>query len=167
MDIIRVFFFNFQIFWQKLVKPTKTSENDHSFYNTISLKKSHSFYEPQLSWHWKLYAPATQSKTFLTLQTFQQRCFCLVSEKKFALHHFLAPKNYILEALWKQMSVYFSISPSENLCSKDIVRFYFMGGGLGGGRRLNNFLKAAHCLGLVKCFSIFHFNWNVWKFNFF
>ena len=112
-------------------------------------------------------APATQSKTFLTLQTFQQRSFCLVSEKKFALHHFLAPKNYILEALWKQMSVYFSISPSENLCSKDIVRFYYMGGGLGGGRRLNNFLKAARCFGLVKCFSIFHFNWNVWKFNYF
>ena len=112
-------------------------------------------------------APATQSKTFLTLQTFQQRSFCLVSEKKFALHHFLAPKNYILEALWKQMSVYFSISPSENLCSKDIVRFYYMGGGLGGGRRLNNFLKATRCFGLVKCFSIFHFNWNVWKFNYF
>ena len=26
------------------------------------------------------------------------------------------------------------------------------------GFRLNDFLKAAHCLGLVKCFKIFHFN---------
>ena len=27
-------------------------------------------------------------------------------EKTFALHHFLTSKNYILEELWKQMSVY-------------------------------------------------------------
>ena len=26
--------------------------------------------------------------------------------------------------------------------------------------RLNNFLKAAHCFCLVKCFIIFYFNWN-------
>ena len=25
---------------------------------------------------------------------------------------------------------------------------------------LNHFLKATHCLGLVKCFTIFHCNWN-------
>ena len=35
------------------------------------------------------------------------------------------------------------------------------------GLRLNNFLKAAHCLGLVKCFKIFQFNSNFWKFNYF
>ena len=35
------------------------------------------------------------------------------------------------------------------------------------GGRLNNFFKAACCLGLVKCFTIFHFNWNFWKFNYF
>ena len=39
------------------------------------------------------------SKTFLTLQILQQILSCLVSEKTFALHHFLTPKNYILEAL--------------------------------------------------------------------
>ena len=44
-------------------------------------------------------------------QIFQQTCFCLVPEKIFALHHFLTPKNYILEAPWKQMSVYSFISP--------------------------------------------------------
>ena len=41
-----------------------------------------------------------RSKTFLTLQIFQQILSCLVSEKTFALHHFLTPKNYyILETL--------------------------------------------------------------------
>ena len=29
--------------------PKKTSEKDHSFYNTVSLKKPHLFYEPQLN----------------------------------------------------------------------------------------------------------------------
>ena len=35
------------------------------------------------------------------------------------------------------------------------------------GEGLNNFLQADHCLGLVKCFKIFHFNYNFWKFNYF
>ena len=33
-----------------------------------------------------------------------------VKKKIFALHHFLAPKNCIVEALWKQISAYFCIS---------------------------------------------------------
>ena len=33
--------------------PTETSEKDHSFYNTVLLKKHYSFYELQLTWHWK------------------------------------------------------------------------------------------------------------------
>ena len=40
------------------------------------------------------------------------------------------------------------------------------GGGWVGGR-LNKFLKAVRCLDLAKCFTIFHFNWNFWKFNYF
>ena len=44
-------FFNFQILYQKVSEPTETSKTDHSFYNTVSLKKLHSFYEPQLTSH--------------------------------------------------------------------------------------------------------------------
>ena len=39
-----------------------------------------------------------------------------------------------------------------------------VGAGLG---RLNNFFKVARCLILVKCLTIFHFNLNFWKFNYF
>ena len=46
-------------------------------------------------------------------------------------------------------------------------RHKILSGGVWIGGRLNNFLKAAHCLGLIKCLTIFHFNWNFWKFNFF
>ena len=111
-------FFLFQIFYQKVSKPTKTSEKDHSFFNTASLKKPHVFYEPQLTWHWKEYAPKIQPKTCFTLQIFQQTCFCIVSKKKQHLH------CTIFQGLWKQIFVYFCISPKESLYSKDAVRFY-------------------------------------------
>ena len=38
MDLIRIFLF--QIWWQKISKPIKTSEKDHSFYNTVSFRKT-------------------------------------------------------------------------------------------------------------------------------
>ena len=41
------------------------------------------------------------------------------------------------------------------------------GEGRGGSGWLNNFLKVAHCVGLAKCFKIFHFNWYFWKFYYF
>ena len=88
----------------------KLARKDHSFYNTVSLKTPHSFYEHQLTWRLKEYSPKTLPKIFLTLQIFQQTCSCMVAEKAFALHHFMTSKNCILEAPWKQMSVYFCIS---------------------------------------------------------
>ena len=50
-------------------------------------------------------------------------CKHLVGVRKtIALHHFQTPKNCILEALWKQMSVY----PTENFCFRDVVSFYLL-----------------------------------------
>ena len=44
--------------------------------------------------------------------SFPANGFLFVSgKKKSALHHFLTPKSCTLQALWKQMSVYFCISP--------------------------------------------------------
>ena len=48
VGIIRVFL-NFSFSCKSVSKPTKTSEKDHSFYNTVSLKQPHSFYMPQLT----------------------------------------------------------------------------------------------------------------------
>ena len=50
-----------------------------------------------------------QEYSLTNLPNFQQTCFCLVSEKILAQHHFLTPKNRILEVLWKKclyISVY-------------------------------------------------------------
>ena len=62
----------------RVLRPTKTSNEDHSFYNKVSLKKQHSFSESQLTEHYKRYTSATQPN-------FQANCFCLVSDKTLAL----------------------------------------------------------------------------------
>ena len=84
-------------------------------------------------------------------------------KKKFALQHFLTPKKLHSSSTLKAnifMFLYISV----------VVRFYLVlegwrgkvgEGGVKG--RLNIFLKEAHCVGLVKCFTIFHFNLNFWN----
>ena len=164
VEIIRVF----SLISDFLVEGLKASKKDHSCYNTVSLKTSLILwtltYLPL-----KKYALATLPKAFLTLQIFQQTCFCLFSEKAFALHHFLTPKNCIIEALWKQC-LYISVHLRKKMFVSETQWSFIWSWGRGGelvGERLNNFLKATCCLSLVKCFTIFHFNLNFWKFNYF
>ena len=59
---------------------------------------------------------------------------CLMLQKTFALHHSLMPKKCSLEALLKHISVYFCVSPEENVCFKEKVekvRFYLVIQGVG------------------------------------
>ena len=74
-------------FLKDSLKANKNIKKVHAFYNTVALKKPHSFYELQLTQHYKKHALAIQPKTLLFLQIFQQTCFWLVS-KRTALHHF-------------------------------------------------------------------------------
>ena len=62
-------------FLPEVSKPTKTSKQDHSFYNTVSTKKPRSFYEPQLTQRCKKETHETQPITLLTLQILHQICF--------------------------------------------------------------------------------------------
>ena len=100
VDIIRVcFFLNFQIFQQDSLKINKYKRkrsliSQYSFVQETSLILRTSTHLTL-----KIICTTKQSKTFLTLQIFQQTCFCLVTEKTFGLHHFLTPKKYILEAI--------------------------------------------------------------------
>ena len=68
VDIIRVFLF------QKISKPIKTCEKDHSSYNAVSLKKLHSF---------------------LGISPLLQTCFCLVSEKNICTAPFVDTKELL------------------------------------------------------------------------
>ena len=45
-------------------------------------QKIHSFYEAKLIQHYEKFTPATQPKTFLTLQMFQQPSFLVVIKKR-------------------------------------------------------------------------------------
>ena len=91
----------FSIISDCLAESLKASKN----YRKISLILQYSFaqktsliYEPQLIWHLKWYALETQPKAFPNLQKiFQQTCFCLVSQKIFALHRFLTAKTAFLK----------------------------------------------------------------------
>ena len=106
-NIIFGVYLDFQIFWRKVSKPTKTSKKDKLSHNTVSLRKPCPFYKPQFTQHCKHYTPATHPITLLTFQIFQTKCFSVVSEKKtFALNHFQKSTNYILKALGKQMPLY-------------------------------------------------------------
>ena len=138
------FFFWKYYFGHTFLNLSRSSSGKQSFFNFwFSSRKPQS---QQKRLHILEYSFA--QKTSLILRTSTH----VFPAKIFALHHFLTPKNCILEALWKQMSVYFYKVIS--------VRFYLVGG------RLNNLLKSARCLSLRKCF-IFHFNWNFWTFNYF
>ena len=88
-----------------------------------------------------------------TKKMFQQTCFCLVSEKAFALHCFLTtPKTAFLKHFESKCPIF-----SVYIRKKRRRKILSDGGGSVGGR-LNNFIKVARSLGLVKCFTIFHFN---------
>ena len=112
------------IFLQKVSKPTKTSKKCHSFYNTVSLKKPHSFfYEPQLTQHYKKYTPATQLKT----------CFWLVSEKH--LHGTISrrPRTAFLKPLKiKCLCIPVNLQISVNFLysrkSRDVENFHLVQG---------------------------------------
>ena len=35
-----------------LLAESLEAKKDHSFYNTVLLRKPHSFYEPEIAWYW-------------------------------------------------------------------------------------------------------------------
>ena len=96
-------FFLISDFLVESLKASKIYRKSHSFYNIVLLKKPLTHYMNLNS----LDAVATQPKNFLNLL----KIFCLVSEKNICTPPFFDAQNCILEALWKQMSVYFCIYP--------------------------------------------------------
>ena len=106
-------------FLVEILKANKNQQKGSLILQCSFPQKTHSFYEPQLTQHYKKYNPTIQPKT----------CFWLVTEKTFALHHFQAPKNYILGALGKQMSLYSHKLTFENFYTRDVGNFYLVEGG--------------------------------------
>ena len=113
------YFFNFTFSSRKSQSQQKTSEKrlQYSFAQKTSpilQTSTHSVLKNTCSRN-------TAKNLSFSLYTFL--CKHLVGVRKtIALHHFQTPKNCILEALWKQMSVYLK----ENFCFRDVVRFYLL-----------------------------------------
>ena len=124
----------------------------------------------------KIISSRNTAKNISGFTNFPVNMYLFGVRKDICTQYFLTPKNCTLEALWKETSVYFFMSLSLYF----LISLYFFikfllqtrskflsGGGWDWGGRLNNFLKAARCLGFAHCFTIFCFDWNFWKFNYF
>ena len=119
-----------------LVESLKTNENllkYQPFYNIVSLKKSHSFYEPQLTRYYKEYTLATQPKT----------CSWWSSEKNICIVPFLDAQELHFWSIWKANIYIFLFIFVRNFFFPKRKKLLSSGG-------LNNFLQADRCLGLAK-----------------
>ena len=99
-------FFRFHLFWQKVSKPTKTIDKDHLFCNTVSLKNlTHFMNLNSLEIENNMLPQHSQNHFWLYYKFFSKHVSVWCRKKTFALRHFLTPKNCILEAPRKQISV--------------------------------------------------------------
>ena len=141
--------FSFQSFQQKVSKPTKTSKKIAYFTVQFRSKNFPHFTNLNSLNIVKSILLRHCQKPYFT--NFPAKMFLVGLKTKFAQQHYPEmSKNYILKELGKQISVYSCISPQGNFSPRDERNIYLVG--------LNNFLKAARCLGYAKCFKIFHFN---------
>ena len=112
----------------------------------------------------KIISSCNTAKSLSDFINFPANMFLFEVRKNICTPSFLDAQNCIPEAFWKRMIVYLYISVRKDLFQR---RSKILSDGWWNGGRLNNFLKVSRCLDLVKCFTIFHFNWNCWKFNYF
>ena len=106
-------------------------------------QKAHSFYEHQLTWHCKQYAPATQPKPFW---------FSKFSENIFTAPFLDAQELHSWSTLKANACIFLYISLRKFLFQR---RSKVLSGKGWDGGRLNNFLKVVHCLGLVNILQFF------------
>ena len=106
------FLFNFKFYSRKSQSQEKLAKKITNFTIQFRLKNLTHFTNLSSLDIENNMLPQYSQKAFLTLKIFQDKCFCLVSEKTFTL----------------QMSIYFYVSPQENFFSIDVVRFYLKGG---------------------------------------
>ena len=98
VDIIWVCLFLFHDFVAESLKANKNWRKSFAQKTSLILQTS-------IHLTLKIISSRNTAKNLSDFTIFQQTCFRLVPEKTFALHHFLTPKNYILEVLWNQMYI--------------------------------------------------------------
>ena len=130
---------------QNVLKLAKTSKTDYSLYNTVLFKKPGSFYEPKPTQHCKKYTAPTQPKILLCKFWSKHVSGCF--QKNLYNIPFLDVQELHSRITQKNVSIFLYISVRQFLFRR-----------LLSGRGLNNFLKAARCLGFSNYFKYFRFN---------
>ena len=134
-DIIRVFLISDLL--AECLKANKKPAKKITHFTTKFRLKNLTYF----TWHWKQYVTATQLKKVLTLHIFQQRCFCLGSEKIFALHHFVMP---VCIFLYISLRKFLFREHSKVLSGRECM----------GGAWISSLRRLT--VSLAKCFTIFH-----------
>ena len=126
---------------------------------SFAQKTSFNILESQYTQHCKKYIFSTQQKTHSVYKFFWKRVFGWCQKEDLHCTISRRPRTAILKH-WegKYLYIFLHISVKKLLFQR---RMKLLSGG-----GLNNVLKAACYLGLVKCFKIFHFNWNFQKLNY-
>ena len=104
---------NFRFSGSKSQSQQKLAKKMTQFFNTVSLKKPHSFYEPTHSTLQKIYCCNT-AKNMFPVSVGKNIC--------------TAPFLDAQELHSWQMSVYSCKAPFESVCSRDVGSFYLLGG---------------------------------------
>ena len=158
------FFFNFRYFSRKSQSQQKLPKKITNF--TIQFRSTN------LTHFMKLNSLDIKNNIFLQhsqkpfwLYEFSSKHVSVWGKKKH-LHPIISwrPKLHSWSILKANDRIFLYISVRKDLFQR---RSKILSDGWWNGGRLNNFLKVSRCLDLVKCFTIFHFNWNCWKFNYF
>ena len=169
MDMVRIFF-NFSFFRKKSQSQQKLAKKINHF--TISFAQKHSFYEPQPQCSrnsqkpFSLYNFSEHVSVWCQKKHLQKLCNTFSWRPRTAfLKHF--ERKYILDIqIYKYICILLYISSKKSSFQWSCKSLSCgEGGWMAGGWII--FLKADRSLGLVKCYTIFHFNWNFWKFNYF
>ena len=126
VNIIRVFLF--QNLKQKISKSIKTSQKDHSFYNTVSLKKPHSFYESQLFWNWKwITCSQNTAKKLSQFTNFPANMFLFGVRKIICAAPFLDAQELLSWSTLKaNVCIFLRISLRKFFCFQDVAKFYLV-----------------------------------------
>ena len=106
----------------------------------------------------KIICSRNTAKNLSDFTNFRANLFLFGFRKDICTAPFLdAQELHFSSTLKANVCIFLYISVRKFLfqrCSK------ILSGGKWVGGRLNDFFKLTRCLGLAKCFTIFHFNWN-------
>ena len=142
VDIIRVFYYSR---YSSFSKSIKTSEKDHSFQNTVSLKKYHSFYERTTLLTLKIICSQNTVKRLSQFTNFPANMFLFGVSKNIRTTPFPDVQELLSRRTLKANVCIFLYISLRNFFFKDVVRLYLLVWGVGEAEK---FPQAACCLAL-------------------